>query len=184
MELFAPWEERYADPEYISDTFVSARLLPPDSSVLDLGVGKGCHAVWLAEEGLRATALEPTRNGIEPIRRLAAAGGLSPRADAFGGKPDRPFDAVLIFLHSYRHPRPCRLWPGGSQASLRLQRLCNGTRGGPPDPERLPTVRELVSACPEEGLLRLHRAEGMLPEGWGYGGPAFLIELIWRHPDA
>lgn len=54
-----------------------AATLAPGSAVLDLGAGVGRHALALAAQGFRTSALDAAPEGLDRLRRTAAELGLS-----------------------------------------------------------------------------------------------------------
>jgi len=75
------WNERYASAELVwgvaPNRFVAEELgdLPP-GRVLDLACGEGRNAIWLAQRGWRATAVDFAAVAIEKGRKLAASEGV------------------------------------------------------------------------------------------------------------
>jgi len=103
--MFAASEQLFSpDPNAIVVELVSA--LQPGHA-LDLGAGEGRHAVWLARQGWRVTAVDFSPVALERTRRRAAAAGLEIEcvlADADDvDPPTGGFDLVLI---AYMHPAP------------------------------------------------------------------------------
>ncbi len=56
------------------------RMLPPQGRVLDVGVGPGAHAAWLARRGYRVEMLDPIERHLELARARSAE------------QPDAPFE--------------------------------------------------------------------------------------------
>lgn len=84
------------------DHLMSALLMRPGQSLLDLGCGPGLYATRFASDGLRVTGIDLSRSSIDHAQRAAAVMGLAIdyrlgdyTQDPLGG----PFDAaVLIYL--------------------------------------------------------------------------------------
>ena len=78
------WSQRYesAGEDYLFGTepnrFLARRanLLQNGATALSIADGEGRNSVWLAEQGLRVTAVEIAPVAIEKARRLAAGRGV------------------------------------------------------------------------------------------------------------
>jgi tellurite methyltransferase len=73
----------------------------PDRPVLDIGAGQGRHALYLARQGFKVDAVDPSRVGINTIASAAAAGQLPVTAhnctiDQFPDV-DGAYSGVLLF---------------------------------------------------------------------------------------
>ena len=80
-------------------------LIPRDGFVLDIGVGQGRNALFLAREGISVEGVDLSAVGLEDTKRVVDAEGLpvalhrfdiieySPHVMSVGG--GRPYDAVL-----------------------------------------------------------------------------------------
>jgi len=53
-----------------------AHLLPSSGTALDVACGRGRHALWLAERGLRVRAIDRNREAVEAARAEAQRRGL------------------------------------------------------------------------------------------------------------
>lgn len=169
------WDERYAvAPELVwgaePNRFVVeevARLAP--GRALDLAAGEGRHAVWLAQQGWRTTAVDFSRVAVERGQRLARERGVTVEwqvADVRTYQPaEAAFDLVLLaYLHLpaaelstvLRRARSA-LAPGGHLLSVGhdVANLTDGV-GGPQDPAVLHTVDAIVA---ELAGLEIRRAE-------------------------
>ena len=80
MDQKSIWSKRYGDAgdDYLFGTepnrFLAHRsaLLENGQTALSIADGEGRNSVWLAEQGLRVTAIEIAPVAIEKARRLAA----------------------------------------------------------------------------------------------------------------
>ena len=80
------WERAYRDPEAVAfskgptaDLAAYHHLIPPGSSILDVGCGEGRNAVFLAGLGHAAEGFDLSEPGIEKAKAIAAAQGLDVR---------------------------------------------------------------------------------------------------------
>ncbi len=71
------WDERYASTEYVFGT-APAEFLPryrdllePGTETLVVADGEGRNSVYLAEQGLKVTAMDVSDVGVAKARRLA-----------------------------------------------------------------------------------------------------------------
>jgi tellurite methyltransferase len=113
----------HAQDEAPSEFLVSCgRLLPPSGAALDLAAGRGRNALWLAEQGLRVTAVDRDAGALDALSREAAARGLAVSVEARDLEahdatlPDGAFDVIVVcrFLHRPLFPAIRRaLRPGG-----------------------------------------------------------------------
>jgi SAM-dependent methyltransferase len=77
------------------------KALDRTCSVLDLGAGQGRHALWLARQGIRVVALDPSQVAVETVRAAAESEGLP--VDAIHGSFEShaatgaPYGGILIF---------------------------------------------------------------------------------------
>ena len=78
-----------------------AGLIPTGGRVLDIGVGQGRHALYLARRGYQVTGIDPAAASIEGVRRRAGDEGVA--IDLWQGtfqdfEPGpEPFAAILAF---------------------------------------------------------------------------------------
>jgi len=146
------WDDRYSTKDYIwnagPNSFVAEHLkdLPP-GSVIDLAAGEGRNAVWLAERGWDATAVDFSPVGIEKAERLAADRGVSMTfvvGDALTWEPAERVDLVVIAYLQLPEPQQVAVlertatWvkPGGTLFVVAHDRanVASGY-GGPPNEE-------------------------------------------------
>jgi 2-polyprenyl-3-methyl-5-hydroxy-6-metoxy-1,4-benzoquinol methylase len=98
------WNDRYETAEYIwnanPNQFVAEHLgdLAPGDAI-DLAAGEGRNAVWLAEQGWRATAVDFSDVALTKARRLAEDRDVSIEtiaADVTAWEPTSPVDLVVL----------------------------------------------------------------------------------------
>ena len=131
-------------------------------TAIDLAAGEGRNAVWLAEQGWDATAVDFSAVGLEKASRLAADRGVSittVTADATTWAPDEPVDLVVLAYFQLPSAQQVdvlervRNWvkPGGTVFVVAHDRdnLEHGY-GGPPTEDVLYEVDRTVAA--REGL--------------------------------
>ena len=196
------WDDRFQADEYIygaqPNDFVvdaAATWLDAPQEVLDLGVGEGRNAVYLAQQGHTVTAVDYSAQGLRKTRRLADEKGVQVEtieADVREWVPDRDWDAIVVtFLHLPPAARPplyrrlrASLRPGGvliAEWFRPEQRTQNYTSGGPPDPNMMVTADELRTHFDEAGIEQMAIAEPILEEGM-HQGPAATVQFVWRRP--
>ncbi len=108
---FAYWEEKYSAAEGIWSGNVNEALAvtladQQPGSVLDLGAGEGGDAIWLAQRGWQATALDLSPTALARGEAQARRAGLDESitwiaADLQSWSTEQQFDLVsACFLHS------------------------------------------------------------------------------------
>jgi len=194
------WNDRFSADQYIygvaPNDFVATAAedwLTDPQDVLDLGVGEGRNAVYLAQQGHTVTAADYSVEGLRKTKRLAEKSGVeveTVQADVRDWVPDRTWDAVVTtFLHLppadrpalYDRIRQC-LRPGGLLIAewFRPEQRTEGyTSGGPPDVDMMVTAEELREHFDEPGIDHLEIAEPMLDEGM-HEGPGATVRFVWR----
>jgi SAM-dependent methyltransferase len=158
------WNDRYRDTELVwssgPNQFVEAicRDLTPGRAI-DLAAGEGRNAIWLAEQGWDATAIDFSDVAIDKVRRLAERRGVDVHtrvADLTGWTPDAgAYDLVLVAylqladeeLTPILGRAAAAVAPGGTflLISHDLSNL-EGGYGGPQRPEVLTTPDQVVAA--------------------------------------
>lgn len=95
------WNEQWAGikagskwltPE--ADVIAWAEGLAPGARILDLGAGVGRHALWLAGQGFRVTALDAAPEGLAEIDRAGGVETVEARMDKLPFE-DAAFDHVV-----------------------------------------------------------------------------------------
>jgi SAM-dependent methyltransferase len=191
------WDERYRQSEWVWSTtpnqFVAQVLADtPPGRALDLACGEGRNALWLAEKGWRATAVDFSSAAVDKGRAVAESRGLDvtwAAADLLDYKPERgAYDAVLI---AYLHLPPDELRrvlgkardavaEGGTLLVVGhdVTNLTEGT-GGPQDPAVLYTPDAIAEAV---APLHIERAERVLRQVEGAERPAIdtLVVAVRR----
>jgi SAM-dependent methyltransferase len=127
--------------------------LPRGGDALDLACGSGRHAIWLAEQGFRTTALDRDAAAIGAVDEEARRRGLSIRtriADLEAGRPSLEpgsFDLIVVvhYLHRPLFPEIVgALRPGGVLVYETFTRA-QAARGKPTNPAFLLEPGELVA---------------------------------------
>jgi len=187
-EELARWDERYrregASWEPSPLLTENAHFLPPTGRALDVAMGAGRHALFLAARGLRVVGFDISRVALEMCLREARARGLHVDplwADAatFPFRP-RSFDVVLVFYFLDRGlcPRLAEaLRPGGLLffETFTIVQLSLGW--GPRDPRHLLHPGELPRLFPYlQPLLYREGLDTRSPH------PKAVASLIARRP--
>ena len=156
------WNDRYAAADLVwtaepNRTFAAETASLPPGKALDLGAGEGRNAIWLAQQGWTATAVDFSElaeaSDVEIDTIVADVTTYTP--------PTRAYDLVaVIYLHlpaserTQVHRRAAAaLNPGGTLVVLGhdTTNLTDG-HGGPQDAEVLFTPDDVVSDLEPTGL--------------------------------
>jgi tellurite methyltransferase len=128
----------------------NAFLLPPAGDALDLASGLGANAIFLAEQGLKITALDISTTAIEKLKAFADPRQLAidARQEAIGpaSLPSSAFDVIVIgrFLdRSLKDAIMEALKPGGLLFYQTFTRLKVAAEG-PNNPAYLLETNELL----------------------------------------
>ena len=179
------WDERYrqGDPlgrDPASLLLENRRLLPPGGKALDVAMGTGRNALYLASLGFRVTGIDISAVAVERCREEARQRGLSLEAVCADlesyALPEGEYDLVVNFYYLERWLAPrlmAALKPGGVLAfeTFTLGQLAYGW--GPSAPEFLLRWGELRQMFPELEVL-LYR-EGIFDSERGKKAIASLI---------
>jgi SAM-dependent methyltransferase len=96
-----------ADAERLAELIERAVDPAPDDEILDVGTGRGRHALVLAARGHRVVGLDLAPRAVATARRRAAEAGLAGRARFVEGDmralpfPDGAFDGVVNLFTSF-----------------------------------------------------------------------------------
>lgn len=194
------WNERYAAETYFYGTepndFLTsqAHRWSPGQRVLCLAEGEGRNAVWLAQQGLKVTAVDLSTVGLDKTRRLAAEKAVTVEclhADLAGFEMGTAaWDGIVaIFAHLPPEVRervwgriPAALRPGGvfvAESYAPGQEL--RPTGGPREVSWLPSAA-LVEAAFGASLHTEHLWSGErdVREGQGHTGLALVTQYVGR----
>lgn len=209
MDHEARWNARYRDAgdDYLfgiePNRFLvrRAHLFEDGHGALSVADGEGRNSVWLAEQGLKVTAVEISAVAVAKARKLAAGRGVAVDfivADLLA--PDWPpaamengFDWVVgIFIQfasaservrqfaaMQRVTRPggCILLQGYTPRQLEYK------TGGSPTAENLYTAELLRAAFADWIIEELVEYEDDIAEGSGHRGRSALIGMVARKPQ-
>jgi SAM-dependent methyltransferase len=191
------WNRRYAGSELLwtaqPNRFLvaeTAGLLP--GRALDLGCGEGRNAVWLAEQGWRATGVDFSDVALEKARELAAARGVEiewTRADLLDYRAaERAYDLVLLFYLQLPESQRRQILRTAAAAvategTLLLvahdrSNLDHGY-GGPKNAAVLYTADDVVADLDGSGL-QIERAERVERPIETQDGERFALDLLLR----
>ena len=130
----------------------NAHLLPTVGDALDVACGSGRHALWLAERGLRTTALDRDADRIAALNADASRLHLPVQAEVvdlesagFQFTPDT-YDVIVVVHYLHRPLFPsliAALRPGGLLVYETFTRA-QAARGRPTNPEFLLEPGELL----------------------------------------
>ena len=200
-QLRSFWNERYAAEGYAygdapNGLLVESRAhLPAAGRALCLAEGEGRNAVWLAEQGLRVTAVDIAEQGMAKARALAARRGVEIETRVCDLGEFDPglacWDLIVsVFAHlpprvrAEVHARCVRaLAPGGVFLYIGYapEQLGKGT-GGPKEAALLPDIADIEAEL--AGLTCVRRAHGprQIAEGRFHTGEGWVNEWIGRKP--
>lgn len=181
------WDAKYADSELVwsagPNQFVAAECadLSPGRA-LDLAAGEGRNAIWLAQRGWSATAVDFSQVALDKGRSVAGDTVVDWRCeDATAWSSDPVYDLVVVAYLQLPEPERraalragfASLAPGGTMLVVAhdSSNLSEGT-GGPQDPTVLYTAQDVLADL--DGLpLSVGRAERVGREvETGHGGEA------------
>jgi cyclopropane fatty-acyl-phospholipid synthase-like methyltransferase len=197
----AVWSGRYAEAgeDYLFGTapnkFLASQRhrLQPGWTALSVADGEGRNSVFLAEEGLRVTAVEISPVGLHKAQRLATSRHVEVEfvlADVLSWQAPAAFDLVAAIFVQFVGPeqRPllfervkAAVKPGGL---LLMQgytpKQVEYRTGGPSAVENLYTAELLRAEFAGWEILELREHEDVLAEGAGHKGRSALIDLVAR----
>jgi SAM-dependent methyltransferase len=209
MDHEARWNARYRDAgdDYLfgiePNQFLARRahLFRDGHTALSVADGEGRNSVWLAEQGLKVTAVEISPIAVAKARKLAAGRGVVVDfvvADLLA--PDWPpaaleneFDWVVgIFIQFAGLNERLRQFAAMKRATraggrILLQgytpRQLEYKTGGPPAVENLYTAETLRAGFPDWNIEELVEYEDDIAEGSGHRGRSALIGMVARKPQ-
>lgn len=198
------WSQRYraAGQDYLfgvaPNRFLAAHqhLFETGATALSVADGEGRNSVWLAEQGLKVTALEISPVALEKARKLARGRGVEVdfiRADIIAAPwPAQTYDFVVgIFIQfvgpDERVTQFTRLKQAVSPGGLLLlhgytPKQLQYRTGGPSEVENLYTEALLREAFVDFEIITLRSYDDDLAEGSGHKGRSAVIDLIARRP--
>ena len=188
------WDQRFAGPDYHYGEEPAdflrreAGRIGAGGRVLSIADGEGRNSVWLAAQGFRVTAFDPSpvaqARGQEVDLHLAGT-------EDWDWAPDR-FDAVVAVFIQFAAPDQRRtifdgiartLRPGGLALlhAFSIRQLANAS-GGPRAPDHLWTLAMLRQSFPGWEEMTATDHDAVLAEGPGHRGQAALIDYVVRKP--
>ena len=131
-------------------------LLPPGNA-LDVACGRGRHALWLAEQGWRVTAVDRNASAVRELEVEARRRGLSIAAESINLEregatlPDGAFDVIVVVHYLHRPLFPALLAALRPDGVLVYETFttAQAARGKPTNPDfllRPGELRELVGS--------------------------------------
>jgi tellurite methyltransferase len=103
------WDERYNKPQFIFGKRPAKFLaenysyIPPDSNVLDMGMGEGRNAVFLAQKGYRVTGVDISSVAVKKAQLLSKEFGVKIKGIVASLKeynfPAGTFDSIICFYY-------------------------------------------------------------------------------------
>jgi 2-polyprenyl-3-methyl-5-hydroxy-6-metoxy-1,4-benzoquinol methylase len=194
------WDARFDRDDYIFGTAPNAFLaaqrarLAPGQRALAVADGEGRNSVWLAQQGLVATAFDIAPRGVAKARALAARAGVTvdlhvAAVEQWDWTPAAYDVVVAIFVQFAAPPVRERMF-AGMLATLRpgglllLQgytpRQLDYRTGGPPNADHLYTPRLLRAAFAAHEIVELREHDEVLSEGTQHAGLSALIDCVVR----
>jgi len=171
------WNERYRTAELVwtaeANRFLVAEVsgLPP-GRVLDVAAGEGRNAVWLAEQGWAATAVDYSDVAMAKARELAALRGVAIETAVGDATEPLPggstFDLVVVAYLQLAEPQrsaalrnaAAAVAPGGTLLVISHDEsnLEHGY-GGPQDPSVLTGPETVAAALTGFEIVKAERVE-------------------------
>lgn len=194
------WDARYDRDDYLFGTAPNRFLvacrprLADGARVLCIADGEGRNSVWLAEQGMRVDAFDPSPLAVAKARRLAAERGVEIHAEVADTDgwdwPEGAYDAVVAIFTQFAPPPMRRrifariasaLRPGGLLLleGYELGQLAHGT-GGPRVADQLYTEEGLREELAAFTITSLHSYEEAVDEGPAHSGMSALIDVVAR----
>ncbi|SEP00774.1 Methyltransferase domain-containing protein [Salinihabitans flavidus] len=195
------WEDRFNTPDYVFGTEPALFLqehadhLTPGASALAVADGEGRNSVFMAQRGMRVTALEFAPSAISKARTLAAEKGVEVtfrEVDVLSHDWADQFELVVgIFIQFVGPADRRRLFEGMARSvapgclillhGYTPKQIDYGT-GGPPFAENMYTEEILRDHFPDWSVLECRAYEREISEGRGHNGRSALIDFVARKP--
>lgn len=167
------WDKRYADTSYVygkspaTSLARNADYLPESAHILDVGMGEGRNAVFLARRGHKVVGVDISQVAIQKARSLATEFGVrletvAKSMDNFEAA-DGTFDAIICYYYVDKdiHEKLLRwLRPGGLlfyEAYTTAQK--NNPKSQNLDPSYLLAPGELLKLFPSMKVLKYEEPE-------------------------
>ena len=208
MDHEARWNARYRDAgdDYLfgiePNHFLARRahLFQDGHTALSVADGEGRNSVWLAEQGLKVTAVEISSVAVAKARKLAAGRGvtvnflvadlLAPdwRPAALADEFDWVVGIFIQFASASERPRQFEAMKRATRPGGRLllqgytPRQLEYKTGGPPTAENLYTPELLRAAFADWTIEELVEYEDDIAEGCGHRGRSALIGMVASKP--
>jgi len=209
MDHETRWNTRYRDAgdDYLfgiePNHFLARRahLFQDGHTALSVADGEGRNSVWLAEQGLKVTAVEISPIAVAKARKLAAGRGVAVNfmvADllALDWPPaalENEFDWVVgIFIQFASPDERLRQFAAMKRATRPGGRiLLHGytprqleyKTGGPPVAENMYTPEMLRAAFHDWTIEHMAEYDDDVAEGSGHRGRSALIGMVARKPQ-
>jgi SAM-dependent methyltransferase len=162
----SPWIVRWAE------------AIGPHGTVLDVACGSGRHTRYLAQRGLRVTAVDRDRDAIAALQGVAET-LVADLENAPWPLPGRRFDAVIVTNYLWRPLLPTLVASVSDGGLLLYETFALGQErlGRPTNPDFLLRPAELLSAA--QGLHVLAYEDGVMAM------PTRRVQRLaaWRAPD-
>ena len=208
MDHEARWNARYRDAgdEYLfgiePNRFLARRayLFEDGHTALSIADGEGRNSVWLAEQGLKVTAVEISPVAVEKARKLAAGRGVEVNfivADLLAPHwpptaMENSFDWVVgIFIQfataserAHQFAAMKRATRAGGRILLHgyTPRQLEYKTGGPSQIKQLYTQELLRAAFSDWTIEQMAEYDDDIAEGSGHRGHSALIGMVARKP--
>lgn len=196
------WDERYSKDGYLFGTepaaFLTAQAtwLPSSGTAFAVADGEGRNSVFVAQQGLKVTAVDASPVGVEKAKRLAESAGVSINFEVadlltWNWEPEAYDLVVAIFIQIVGADERAVIFDGIKQTlrpggrlmlhGYRPEQLAYGT-GGPPVAENMYTNELLADSFADFTIERLESYDAEIEEGTGHVGMSALIDLVATKP--
>jgi SAM-dependent methyltransferase len=185
------WDAAYVNPEFNlkPNAFLvdAAKRLKPETA-LDVGMGQGRNAIYLAQQGWTVTGFDPSQVGVSKAREAARAAGVPltarvERSQEFEWGTDRWDLIVATYFPALRQSAQTivnSLRPGGVLVVEAFQKDAALDREPEPGPGVTFDVNELLALFP---TLRVLRYEDLRAQAdWGLYETRLVRLLAQKRP--